>query len=145
MLRLLDQANQGGRIAGNPGQSQLVALEAALGDIGVVREDVREDYEDEHACRSLVVAARERPLGRGRGIDGRVACRDCRGAALENATRKLVLASLEMAGNDGGGGDGSCCDQASGGQGCEQNPARPMNVENAGYIFLPTPYAGALP
>src|SRR5439155_14111683 len=81
---------------------------------------------------------------RGRGIDGQVACRDCRRAALENAMRKLVLASLEMAGNDCGGGDGSCCDQASGGQGCEQNPARPMNVENAGYIFRENPDGGRM-
>src|SRR5205807_10385916 len=56
--------------------------------------------------------------------------------ALKNATCKLVLTRLEMAANDGGGGNGSCRDHAGGGQNREHNSARPMKVENTGYVFL---------
>src|ERR1700688_162360 len=57
MRRLLDQANERRRIAGEPGHLHLAALDPQLGDEGVIREHFRQRLEDDHARWRRLLAA----------------------------------------------------------------------------------------
>ncbi len=92
---LLDQADQVRRIARDADDAQLVGLDAQLGHIGVVGQELRQRLEHEHGRRALVLAPLERALRRGREVGAFAAGAD-RGAAFRDAARELVLARAEV-------------------------------------------------
>ena len=104
MRRLLDQPDQRGRIARHADDAQLVALDAQLGDVGVVGQDLRQHLEHDHARRGLVLAALEHAQ-RGRGLRAAVAAGAERHAALRDAARQLVLLAGEVEADDRGGAE----------------------------------------
>src|SRR5215468_949468 len=53
--RLLDQPDQRWRVARDADQLQLVAFHAQLGDVGMIRQNLRQRLDDDDACRRLML------------------------------------------------------------------------------------------